>query len=318
MALLDTLRDRAARKGGTAQVDCGELGVLTVEALSPADCVRLTGDSRGLLYAACRELQTAGEELRREGKLFQPDEITAYLTEGEADTAARTVLALSGVSGIRHPFVQGSGEGFSEIRHQSVQPLDASDQAAAGLWAGDEEIRLLSVQPSGAALTENGQVSREFSEAERTFASERKADRKAQILGDLSAEATQIVVAQSGKVSQGVISADAVNRGLHEIESELQGQGRAALHETESELRKNRRWDLHETTSDFAGRRAILLHESESESAIRLHEIESEVKKALHEIKSEVREMLHETESELAQQAAQRLAEALLRAGQVR
>ena len=48
MALTDILRDRAARRGGTAQVDCGELGCLTVEALSPADCARLS-DSRSLL-----------------------------------------------------------------------------------------------------------------------------------------------------------------------------------------------------------------------------------------------------------------------------
>ena len=318
MALTDILRDRAARKGGTAQVDCGELGVLTVEALSPADCVRLTGDSRGLLYAACRELQTAGETLRSEGKLFRPDEITAYLTDDEADVAARTVLELSGMSEIRHESVQAFEEGLSEIRPQSVQSPDGGSGVEETVWTNGQGIRLSSVQTFADIVKENGQVSREFSEAGHNFTDESAADRKSQILGDLSADATQIVVAQSGKVAQRLYPADGAELGLHEIESELQRQGRASLHETESELRKNRRWNLHETTSEFGGRRGILLHETESESAMILHEIESELKNALHEIKSEVREMLHETESELAEQAAQRLAEALLRAGQVR
>ena len=318
MALLETLRLRAARKGGTAQVDCGELGVLTVESLSPADCVRLTGDSRSLLYAACRELQTAGEALRSEGKLFRPDEITAYLTDDEADIAARTVLELSGVSGIRPQSVQAFEEGFSEIRPQSVQAPGGQTASANGLWDADEEIRLSPVQTFEDIVKGNGQVSREFSGAGRNFGDESPADKKAQILGDLSSRTAQILVSEKDEGTQSSFSKTGAAVDLHEIESELQRQGRVSLHETESELRKNRRWDLHETTSEFSGRRGILLHETESESAMILHEIESELKRALHEIKSEVQEMLHETESELAEKTAQRLAEALLRAGQVR
>ena len=49
-----------------------------------------------------------------------------------------------------------------------------------------------------------------------------------------------------------------------------------------------------------------------------MHEIKSELQRGLHEIKSEVREMLHEIESELPEQAAQRLAEGILRAVGVR
>lgn len=299
MALLEVLRGRAARRGGTAQVDCGELGLLTVEALSPADAARLSGDSRALLYAACRELQAAGETLRGEGKIFRPDEITAYLTETEADEAARTVLELSGLSEIRLQSVQGLGEGFPEIRPESVQ----AETAAADISAVADEIRPFSVQSGGDFGGENGQVSHEFSTPGGSFAGESGADRKSQILGDLSAEAAQIVVPQSG---------EAVRRGVGA------GAGRGALHEIESELRKSRQRNLHEIKSESGGRRGLLLHESESESEMILHEVESELQKALHEIKSEVREMLHETESELAEQAAQRLAEALCRAGQVR
>ena len=99
MALADVLRERASRRGTTAQVDCGALGTLTVEALSPRECAALgmADGGRALLYAACRELQAAGETLRRERRLFTPDEVTQYVSDKEARTAARTVLALSGV-----------------------------------------------------------------------------------------------------------------------------------------------------------------------------------------------------------------------------
>ena len=111
MALSDTLRERVSRRGRTAQVDCGALGTLTVEALSPRECAALgTADGgRALLYAACRELQAAGETLRRERRLYTPDEITQYLSDSEAAAAARMVLELSGVSEFhesRLPFVQ--------------------------------------------------------------------------------------------------------------------------------------------------------------------------------------------------------------------
>ena len=100
MALADVLRERVSRRGRTAQVDCGELGTVTVEALPPRECSALgmADGGRALLYAACRELQAAGETLRRERRLFTPDEVTQYVSDGEALAAARTVLALSGVT----------------------------------------------------------------------------------------------------------------------------------------------------------------------------------------------------------------------------
>ena len=100
MALADILRERVSRRGRTAQVECGELGTVTVEALPPRECSALgmADGGRALLYAACRELQAAGEALRRERRLFTPDEVTQYVSDSEARTAARTVLALSGVT----------------------------------------------------------------------------------------------------------------------------------------------------------------------------------------------------------------------------
>jgi len=303
MALTDILRGRTARKGGTAQVDCGELGRLTVEALSPADCARLS-DSRSLLYAACRELQMAGEELRSEGKIFRPDEITAYITDAEADAAAWTILELSGLSEVRHQSVQSVSEAISEIRHQSVQ--------------GFSEIRPLPVQGSDAPFAADGQVSREFWQADANAADEISTDKKSQILGELSSRTAQILVPENGKAHQSLFPKDGAEMDLHETESEFRKQDKGHLHEIKSEFRKSGLGNLHEITSDFGSREGRPLHETESESAWLMHEIKSELQRGLHEIKSEVREMLHEIESELPEQAAQRLAEGILQAVGVR
>ena len=100
MALADVLRERVSRRGRTAEVACGLLGTVTVEGLPPRECAALgmRDGGRALFYAACRDLQTAGETLRREGRLFTPAEVTAYVSDEEAAAAARTVLALSGVT----------------------------------------------------------------------------------------------------------------------------------------------------------------------------------------------------------------------------
>ena len=96
--LSDTLRERLSRRGCTAKVDCGALGILTVESLSPRDIAALDlENARAVFYAACRELQQAGEELRQEGKVFQPDEIMQFISGREADAAAQAVLELSGL-----------------------------------------------------------------------------------------------------------------------------------------------------------------------------------------------------------------------------
>jgi len=314
MALTDILRDRAARRGGTAQVDCGELGLLTVEALSPADCARLSGDSRALLYAACRELQRTGEALRGEGGLFRPDEVMAYVTDEEAAAAARTILELSGLSEVRHESVQSVSEAVPEIRPLSVQ----SKGTQGGLSAAEDEIRPRSVQTSGEPILENGQVSREFYGGGANFSPEDRADRKAQIIGEMSGRTAQILVAENGKAHQSLFPKDGAEMDLHETESEFRKQDKGHLHEIKSEFRKSGLGNLHEITSDFGSREGRPLHETESESAWLMHEIKSELQRGLHEIKSEVREMLHEIESELPEQAAQRLAEGILQAVGVR
>ena len=141
MALADVLRERVSRRGRTAEVACGLLGTVTVEALPPRECAALglRDGGRALFYAACRDLQTAGETLRREGRLFTPAEVTAYVSDEEAAAAARTVLALSGVT--------ADGDGPStkseEVRLGDVQKNGAHLVVEAPSGA---EIRLDGVQ----------------------------------------------------------------------------------------------------------------------------------------------------------------------------
>lgn len=141
MALADVLRERVSRRGRTAEVACGLLGTVTVEALPPRECAALglRDGGRALFYAACRDLQTAGETLRREGRLFTPAEVTAYVSDEEAAAAARTVLALSGVT--------ADGDGPStkseEVRLGDVQKNGAHLAVDA---PSEEEIRLADVQ----------------------------------------------------------------------------------------------------------------------------------------------------------------------------
>lgn len=106
MALADILRARAAFQGRSAPVACGALGQVTVEALPVRDLELLLGQSDGarkVFYAACRELQQCGEELRREGRLFTPDQALEFVSDEEAELAARTVMTLSGLDPDRLP-----------------------------------------------------------------------------------------------------------------------------------------------------------------------------------------------------------------------
>lgn len=106
MELVELLRQRSQTLSQSVQVDCGTLGTLTAKALSLRECRALSagpdGD-RAVLYAACRELQSAGEQLRREGRVFRPDEIMQLVTDEEAATGARAVRTLSGMDSNPEP-----------------------------------------------------------------------------------------------------------------------------------------------------------------------------------------------------------------------
>ena len=331
MALADVLRERVSRRGRTAEVACGLLGTVTVEALPPRECAALglRDGGRALLYAACRDLQTAGETLRREGRLFTPAEVTAYVSDEEAAAAARTVLALSGVT--------ADGDGPStksaEVRHEDVQINGAHLAVEA---PSEEEIRLGDVQENTGQKAEvrlgdvrndephfaaNAPVAGEF----RLADVRKKAVQKAEIrLGDVRKPDGTAVDGQvsheffggdgsdrTGPILGGVSDFVPQNLALSEENDrfsaplelsgntkEVSGRG-SNLHETESEVGEA----LHEMKSESAAMRQEDLHESRSEVRETVHETKSESaterRRGLHESKSEVGETVHETKSEL-------------------
>ena len=341
MSLSDTLRERVSRRGRTAQVDCGALGTLTVEALSPRECAALgTADGgRALLYAACRELQAAGETLRRERRLYTPDEITQYLSDSEAAAAARMVLELSGVSEFhenRLPFVQeevasggenggGPPSGFEMEDGNGVSNLDeirlGSVQQAEGNGTENREIRLRSVQSGGGANGQNSRETVQISDAPAPAGA--PGDRlalpadgapaggeKTQTLGYLSEKQTQNVGGLPENGQNRTTAGTPAESPLHETESEF-GDG---LHEVKSDFRSGGAGAMHETESEFGDGLHEIKSDFRPDGAKALHETESEFGDGLHESKSEFRDSLHETTSELAEQVAQRLLEGLRRA----
>lgn len=324
MGLADVLRERVSRRGRTAEVACGLLGTVTVEALPPRECAALglRDGGRALFYAACRDLQTAGETLRREGRLFTPAEVTAYVSDEEAAAAARTVLALSGVT--------ADGDGPStksaEVRHEDVQ----KDGAHLAVEApSEEEIRLDGVQENTVQKAEvrrgDVQENEDLTGKVRHEDVRKKAVQKAEIRledvrkpdgtaadgqvsheffgGDGSDRTDPILGGVSDFVPQNLALSEENDRFSAPLElsgntEEVSGRG-SNLHENKSEVGET----LHEMKSESAAMRQEDLHESRSEVRETVHETKSESaterRRGLHESKSEVGETVHETKSEL-------------------
>ena len=320
MALADVLRERVSRRGRTAEVACGLLGTVTVEALPPRECAALglRDGGRALLYAACRDLQTAGETLRREGRLFTPAEVTAYVSDEEAAAAARTVLALSGVT--------ADGDGPStksaEVRHEDVQ----KDGAHLAVDAPSEkEIRLDGVQENTVQKAEVrlGDVRND----EPHFAVKAPSAREFR-LGDVQENGDL-----TGKVRHEDVRKKAVQKAEIRLEDVRKPDGTAADGQVSHEFfggdgsdrtdpilggvsdfvpqnlalsEENDRFsaplELSGNTEEVSGRGSNL-HESKSEVRETMHETKSESaaarREGLHENRSEAREMVHETKSEL-------------------
>ena len=343
MALADVLRERVSRRGRTAEVACGLLGTVTVEALPPRECAALglRDGGRALFYAACRDLQTAGETLRREGRLFTPAEVTAYVSDEEAAAAARTVLALSGVT--------ADGDGPStksaEARHEDVQ----KDGAHLAVDAPSEkEIRLDGVQENTVQKAEvrlgDVQENEDLTGKVRHEDVRKKAVQKAEIRldgvrkpdgtaadgqvsheffgGDGSDRTDPILGGVSDFVPQNLALSEENDRFSAPLEvsgnaEEVSGRG-SNLHESESEVRET----VHEMKSESAAERREGLHESKSEVRETVHEMKSELtairREGLHESRSEAEETLHETKSESVERFAEGLLEGLRRAAAVR
>nr|WP_302642624.1 hypothetical protein [uncultured Dysosmobacter sp.] len=320
MALADVLRERVSRRGRTAEVACGLLGTVTVEALPPRECAALglRDGGRALFYAACRDLQTAGETLRREGRLFTPAEVTAYVSDEEAAAAARTVLALSGVT--------ADGDGPStksaEVRLGDVQingaHLAAEAPSEKEIRLGDvqentvqkAEVRLSDVRNDEPHFAANAPVAGEFRLGDvqengdltgkvRLDGVRKKADQTAEIrLGDVrKPDGT----AEDGQVSHEFFGEDGSDRTdpiLGGV-SDFVPQNLALSEEND---RFSAPLELSGNDEEVSGRGSNL-HETKSEAGEALHEMKSESaaerREGLHESKSEVEETVHETKSEL-------------------
>ena len=337
MALADVLRERVSRRGRTAEVACGLLGTVTVEALPPRECAALglRDGGRALFYAACRDLQTAGETPRREGRLFTPAEVTAYVSDEEAAAAARTVLALSGVT--------ADGDGAStksaEVRHEDVQingahlAVEAPSEEEIRLDGVQEntgqkaEVRLGDVRNDGPYFAAKAPSAREFQLADvREKAGQKakvrhedvreKADQKAEIrLGDVrKPDGT----AADGQVSHEFFGGDGSERTgpiLGGV-SDFVPQNLALSEEND---RFSAPLELSGNTEEVSGRGSNL-HETESEVGEALHEKKSDLtaerREGLHESKSEAGETLHDMKSELTAERRQGLHESRSEAGE--
>ena len=337
MALADVRRERVSRRGRTAEVACGLLGMVTVEALPPRECAALgmRDGGRALFYAACRALQTAGETLRREGRLFTPAEVTAYVSDEEAAAAARTVLALSGVT----TDGDGASTKSAEVRLGDVQ----KDGAHLAVEApSEEEIRLDGVQENTVQKAEvrlgdvrndaphfaaNAPVAGEFRLADvqengdltgkvRHEDVREKAVQKAEIrLGDVRKPDG---MAEDGQVSHEFFGGDGSDRTdpiLGGV-SDFVPQNLALSEEND---RFSAPLELSGNTEEVSGRGSNL-HESKSEVREAVHETKSESaaarRRGLHENRSEVEEAVHEMKSESAAERRQGLHESKSEVGE--
>lgn len=324
MGLADRLGQRAALRGRSAPVACGSLGTLTVEALPVRELELLLqgpDGARAVFYAACRELQQAGEELRKAGKVFAPDGVMQFVSGQEAQAALQTVLELSGQSEetLRlSPPDTASVSPAEENRHEIVQ-LDKAPERVE-IPAQPEENRLASVQNSGGAEAPSvlpsgefrlepvqktdapapgfGQVSRETGPLTAEFDRIPKPDKKTQAMGIFAFERTQNVVTKPDSELLSRRREDAPETALHESKSEIQEEGPELLHEIMSDFRET----VHETESDFPALTEGTAHETTSELREAVHETVSDfpglTEGTAHEATSELREAVHETTSD--------------------
>ena len=310
MALADVLRERVSRRGRTAEVACGLLGTVTVEALPPRECAALglRDGGRALFYAACRDLQTAGETLRREGRLFTPAEVTAYVSDEEAAAAARTVLALSGVT--------ADGDSPStksaEVRLRDVQQNGAHLTVDA---PSEEEIRLADVQENTGQKAEVrlGDVRKKAGQKAEVRLEDVRNDGshfadKAPSEGKFRLADVQENGDLTGKVRHEDVRKKAVQKAEIRLEDVRKPDGTAADGQVSHEFfggdGSDRTDPILGGVSDFVPQNLALSEENDRFSApLELSGNTEEVSgrgSNLHESKSEVRETVHETKSESA------------------
>lgn len=342
MALLDVLQERTQRRCRTAQVLCGELGLLTVEALPPAELERLQTD-RAVLYAACRELQRAGETLRQAGRLFAPDEITAYLSDDEAEAGARTVRDISGMTASRRdaqiPADTASGEdngaeadtgagtdAAPEPVSRTNSPASPADMASGRTENGEIRLDAVQAEPaevspdsghgeknpdaSGAPLSDEPPIRTENREI-RLDAVQASGSETTKVRHDpvqTAAPADRKDPASLPRNRSGQDSREFFPAAFRQEKTDKQSQGIVDLPDRDTRnLGEMGSVPSGEKPEDGTAKEALLPHETESEIPERLHETTSEINgtrtEALHETESEVPEAVHEITSETGETA---------------
>lgn len=337
MALADVLRERVSRRGRTAEVACGLLGTVTVEALPPRECAALglRDGGRALLYAACRDLQTAGETLRREGRLFTPAEVTAYVSDEEAAAAARTVLALSGVTAdgdgastksaeVRLGDVQNSGAHLAveapsekEIRLDGVQ--ENTGQKA--------EVRLGDVRNDAPHFAANAPIAGKFRLADVQENGDLTGKVRHEDVREKAVQKAEIrledVRKPDGTAADGQVSHEFFGRDGSDRTDPILGGVSDFVPQNLALSEENDRFsaplELSGNTEEVSGRGSNL-HESESEVEETVHETKSDLtaekRGGLHESKSEAGEAVHETKSDLTTERREGLHESRSEVGE--
>lgn len=337
MELMERLRRRSQQSKETAQVDCGGLGVLTIQALPIRECQAIAngpdGD-RALLYAACRQLQSAGEQLRREGRLFRPDEIMQLVSEEEARAGAAAVRQLSGLdlrqdSGAEEtplrsqkagqpeaetqPGRDGTPQsqrpdrenGMDKIRHGSVQgtaPATRTDQTET------EKVRLESVHKIGRQTGETGQsFERQAAVGQASREAERQDSGGKSRPDSTSGYKIQRVQGADRPVYKENVLLKRGEKGREQggktdkftrIKPDAPAPEEKQLHESKSESGEAVRG----SRAEFSDQAGEPLHKSKSESGEDVHES----KPKFH---GQERERLHETKSEFHGRSEGRLQE---------
>lgn len=239
MALADILRERASCQGRTARVDCGALGSVTVEALPLRECAALAqgpdGD-RAVFYAACRELQAAGEELRRAGQVFAPDGVMQYVSDREAAAAARTVLRLSGVelgddeqeaatpeaADVPEGSAQADGTETPTRSGRPDRPADLPRETDGADTAGQSKEAM---PPDGAAAGQPGQTAENRLETVHDFEKQFSEIRPEAVQKKTSETKLRPAAGRQPEKGLAEIRRGTVQIGAHEEEARLAGAG---------------------------------------------------------------------------------------------
>ena len=300
-------RAAAARARRTVETD--SLGAVELEALAPRDFSALARrGERAVLYAACRALQRAGDELFRAGKVYRPEEVTALLTDEEASLLAREVRMLSGLG-------QSSREETEEKAEGSGQASPEEHGERAGERA--EQFGQSSREDAGDEAEGFGQSSREdkdedgerfrpvFVRGEETidkfrhpFVQEKSAENRR---GRAREDALQPVREGADEKPQNMVVFPANEP------SEV-----AVFSEKEENPNREKLEQMSEKRTQKTASGAEDLHEIKSEFRENLHETKSEFGGGLHEIKSEFDAAPRRAAAAVTEETAEEFARALL------